>query len=184
MYSFLIVYHRSTCIIYRIVGYFRRGKFSPLPEGLYYRYISALAQVRRKYFPAKFNLLTLILTTCKIAERVVVNKRMETVEIERVLRSWLPRITFGKQLCPRVAYYMGLALHSQCGPVKFSATGPFSSGWNCCVRCFDHQSHVGYAHVRGKSFNEKKFRRLNFRPMPRKAKKAKIFPRRKYPAIR
>ena len=42
-------------------------------------------------------------------------------------------------MCPRVACYMGLALPSRRGPVKFSVTGPFSSGWNCCVRCFDRR---------------------------------------------
>ena len=48
--------------------------------------IFALVQVGGKYFPAKFNLLTLILTTCKIARCVAVDKcdkRMETIVIEK-----------------------------------------------------------------------------------------------------
>ena len=50
------------------------------------RDIFALAQVRQKYFPAKFKLLTLIFTTYEIAGRVAVDrcdKGMETVKIEK-----------------------------------------------------------------------------------------------------
>ena len=52
------------------------------------------------------------------------------------------------------------------------------------LRLVCHQQHIGYAARERESFNEKKFRRLNFRPLLRKAKKAKIFPWPKYPAIR
>ena len=48
-----------------------------------------------------------------------------------------------------------------------------------CLVC--HQPHIGYAACERET--KKKFRRLNFHPLPQKAKKAKIFPRRKYPAV-